>query len=284
MKVGFMIIGAMKCGTSTLAGALGNHPDVCFSRPKEPNFFNNDKLWRKHLYRYHKMFRYKEALIYGEGSTSYTKFPGMTRAGICDDLYEYNADLKFIYIIRHPVTRAISHYMHIYQRGFTDLDFSAAIRQTSILDVGNYAMQIEPYIRKFGRDKVHLIKFEEMVANPVIHFREAAEFLGIDPSPLLRANPGVKNQTLGKEVMNIRQEEFFSHYIKPLRPYLPRPVTRGIRRLLCRLNSKRSFREKINISDEDEKYILERSAEGVELLKPLVNFDLTDYLLPPVKG
>jgi hypothetical protein len=84
--------------------------------------------------------------------------------------------------------------------------------------------------------------------------------------------------------MNVRQEEFFNHYIKPLRPYLPRTVTRGIRRMLCRLNSKRSFREKIRISDEDEKYILERSAEGIELLKPLVNFDLTEYLLPPVNG
>ena len=60
MKVDFIIIGAMKCGTTSLAEILKCHPDISFSKIKEPHFFHRAKDWRKELDQYHKLFNKSE--------------------------------------------------------------------------------------------------------------------------------------------------------------------------------------------------------------------------------
>src|SRR5690349_21805688 len=113
MKVNFIILGAMKCGTSSLSKILSLHPDISFSQPKEPDFFSKNNDWKNKLHEYHSLFP-KKAMLYGDGSTSYTKYPAYNLS-IWDDIYEYNNNMKFIYLIRNPIERTISHYVHLYQ-------------------------------------------------------------------------------------------------------------------------------------------------------------------------
>ena len=84
MLVDFMIIGAMKSATTHLSEALSLHPDVCFSNPKETNFFCDDN-WRDNIKSYQHFFKDK-ATLYGEGSTNYTKHPTFNK-NIHNDLY-----------------------------------------------------------------------------------------------------------------------------------------------------------------------------------------------------
>src|SRR3990172_564869 len=106
MRVDFMVIGAQKCATSTLARQLAYHPDICFSKPKEPAYFNRTQNWQEGLEKYHQLYSPVEGRICGEASTMYSSLPEWQ--GTHSRLFAYNPELKLIYIMRLPVERVIS--------------------------------------------------------------------------------------------------------------------------------------------------------------------------------
>ena len=65
-KVNFMLIGAMKCGTSTLAHILKSHPEIGFCKTKEPQFFSRTKNWKLNINEYHELFNFEEGKKFGE--------------------------------------------------------------------------------------------------------------------------------------------------------------------------------------------------------------------------
>ena len=72
----FLIIGAMKCGTSTLQAQLARQPGVFMSTPKEPNYFSDDEVHAQGQARYEGLFSgAAEGDLTGEASTHYTKLP-----------------------------------------------------------------------------------------------------------------------------------------------------------------------------------------------------------------
>ena len=133
-------------------------------RRKEPDFFSESVDWRSHLVEYEALFAQKPGTIAFEASPSYTFYP-MRNLRIWDNLYEYNPDLKLIYIVRHPVDRAVSAYMHMYERGYTSLPLDAALtKEASIVQISRYYTQIIPYVRRFGRDRVLLLDFDDLTS------------------------------------------------------------------------------------------------------------------------
>ena len=74
MKPNFLVIGAMKCGTTSLCSLLGQHPDIFMSNPKETYFFSNDEVYQRGSSWYESIFLGSENKIaIGEGSTNYSK-------------------------------------------------------------------------------------------------------------------------------------------------------------------------------------------------------------------
>jgi hypothetical protein len=65
--VDFMIIGAQKSGTTSLAAQLADHPQICFSQIKEPGYFNETEDWESGLDRYHQLFDPADGQLCGEG-------------------------------------------------------------------------------------------------------------------------------------------------------------------------------------------------------------------------
>jgi hypothetical protein len=120
MKVTFIIIGAQKCGTTTLFNLLNKHSSLIGSSDKEPHFFSTSKNWRQQLSDYHSLFEEQNNALYFEDSTTYTFYP-LRNLRIWDDIYDNNPAMKFIYLVRKPTSRIISSYMHTYERGYTDL-------------------------------------------------------------------------------------------------------------------------------------------------------------------
>ena len=186
------IIGAMKSGTSSLHHYLNAHPSVFLCEPKEPCYFVHPeqlnwpdikklKLWESEE-RYLKLFKSaaENTKIVGEASTLYTKMPRIT--DVPEKIARFNPNARFIYIMRDPIQRTISHYWHEVRRGNEDRDLLTAIRENpQYVDVSNYPLQLEPYFQQFGRDKVLTLTFEEMVANPVKVIRNVFEWLEVDP-------------------------------------------------------------------------------------------------------
>ena len=195
MKVDFLIIGAQKCGTTTLFDILKRHPALDASRTKEPHFFSKATDWRRELDRYHGLFAGREGALHFEASTTYTFFPQMKRT-IVDDIYAYNPKMKFIYIVRDPMERVVSGYIHSYERGHTEMSLEQAVSQDQgLLDVSRYYTQISPFIRKFGRERVLILDFDDLTSDVDALLDQIAGFLGIDaaafPERRIRSNAAV---------------------------------------------------------------------------------------------
>ena len=131
MKPSFLVIGAQKCATSSLCDMLGRHPDVFTPDPREPNFFSHADVWRQGWDWYESLFAGAEGVkAIGEGSTAYTmqaRYPE-TAPRIARHLPE----ARLIYIVRDPLERMVSHWMHMRARGNREkLPFNEAVRNDS---------------------------------------------------------------------------------------------------------------------------------------------------------
>lgn len=177
-KVNFLILGAMKCGTSTMVKILKKHRDVCFSKPKETNFFSEVSDWKEHLSEYHKCFS-QSGKLWGEASTSYTKPIGYNQS-IWERIYEYNPSMKLIYIVRNPLDRIVSQYCHNYVRDRTSGRIDDGVLETSLLEVSMYHKQILPYINRFGIDQILILDFDDLLASKKQTTTKVLDFLKLE--------------------------------------------------------------------------------------------------------
>jgi hypothetical protein len=186
------IIGAMKCGTSSLHAYLGTHPLIFMSSPKEPNHFVDREalhaLWPTSAGRgywrtekYLALFRTAgDAMVIGESSTNYSKLPHAR--GVPERIRAFNPDARFIYLMRDPLPRTISHYWHLVRSQFERRDMLTAFREEpQYLDVSHYAMQLRPYLELFGPERVKTLVTEELQADPLGTVQDIFRWLGVDP-------------------------------------------------------------------------------------------------------
>ncbi len=183
----FIIIGAMKAGTTTLYDHLAGHPDVGMSREKETDFFVAEKNWSRGLDWYHSQFKPGFA-CYGEASPNYTKAP--TFDGVAGRIKAHVPDCRFIFICRDPVERAVSQYRHAVLSG-QPIPAPEALPGTPDLDhlieTSAYGAQITTYLTHFDRDRFLFLEFESLIATPETVLTEVAQFLGIrDAWPSVR--------------------------------------------------------------------------------------------------
>jgi hypothetical protein len=193
----FLIIGAMKAGTTSLYNYLTKHPDIFLSVIKEPGYFLNpsDQTFRPeyksaNYVRFNlndtlllkKMLRgYRGQKMIGEASTHYTKIPefGWETPKKC---FELNPQMKFIYIIRHPLDRMISQYLHALKGKFTQAKFNEVIREDiSYQNFSMYYLQLARYLEYFDKSQFKLIIFEEFIQNPLEGLQDIASFLKVIP-------------------------------------------------------------------------------------------------------
>lgn len=190
-KPNLFVIGAMKSGSTTLHELLGAHPEICMSEPKEPCFFLDPELlkrewpemWARGYWRseaaYLALFSAKTtARYFGESSTDYTKRPEID--GVVDRIVAFSPEARFLYIMRDPVERTISHYWHMVEhRGETRAPINAIREDPRYINVSNYAMQLEPYMRRFGQDRVYTLTFEALIGDPRATMCRVFDWLGV---------------------------------------------------------------------------------------------------------
>jgi hypothetical protein len=183
----------MKSGTTTLHELLAQHPEIAMCDPKEPCYFVPPEIlariwpemWELGIWRsedaYASIFPDKPGARYrGESSTDYSKLP--TVPGVAEKIKAYNPDARFIYVLRDPVERTISHYWHMAEhRGETRGPLEAIMRDPHYTDVSHYAMQLAPYLQHFGSERIKIVTFEALKANPDAVVQELCAWLDVSP-------------------------------------------------------------------------------------------------------
>ena len=197
-NVQFVIIGAQKCGTTYLSNVLTRHPQVCFSRIKEPFYFNQPQVWDGEE-EYHELFASAPGQLWGEASTHYTFLPKYPN--VAQRIYDYNPDMKLIYMVRHPFERALSLFRFKKIRGETTRSFEEDVmHDPEYLHIGRYYTQLMPYMSRFPKQQIEVIVFGEFVSQKKLFVERLSEFIGIDYSQFPDdAFDAKKNSSVGKK-------------------------------------------------------------------------------------
>lgn len=176
----FMIIGAMKSGTTSLYRYLSDHPQIFMSETKELDFFVAEKNWPLGPEWYAANFADAgDAVAVGEASTNYSKHPAF--AGVPQRIASMLPDVRLIYVVRHPIERMRSQYLMMFDREREPFEH-ALLRNPHYLNLSRYAMQIERYLERFPREQLLVIPSEDLLTNRRETLRKVHVFLGVDPS------------------------------------------------------------------------------------------------------
>lgn len=188
----FMIIGAQKCGTTSLHKYLSSHPQIFMPRrPQELHYFDFDENFQKGLLWYAEHFN--EALPFqkiGQTSPLYIFLPECS-----ERIFQSSHKTKFIAILRDPVERAYSHYLHQVKKGSETMGFCEAValeamrinqnlnslRQFSYVNRGLYFKQLRRYRDLFTDDNVLVIQSEALRNDPKSVLNNCARFLEVRP-------------------------------------------------------------------------------------------------------
>ncbi len=180
----FLVIGAMKGGSTTLFRMLAQHPQIFMCEPKEPGFFSRPERYARGLAWYAAQFAgAKPGQLAGEASTCYSRAPHFSDVPAL--VAQQLPHVKLVYQLRHPVERAYSHYRHVMEERFARgtgpvLSLRDALEEIpEILDASRYAMQLQRYLAHFPRERIHVMTLDDLRAQPAETWRALQRFLGV---------------------------------------------------------------------------------------------------------
>ncbi len=174
----FAVIGAMKSATTTLHEQLARQRGLFMSRPKEPNYFSDDEIYARGWRWYSSIFRAaKPGDLRGESSTHYTKLPTYPRT--VERMVRDLPRLKLMYLMRHPIDRLISQYVHEITCGRIRVAISDAIyRHPELIDYSRFTMQLRPFLEAYGPESVLPVFFQRLVHHSQDELERIGRFLG----------------------------------------------------------------------------------------------------------
>jgi Sulfotransferase domain len=174
-----IIIGGLKCGTTSIHHYLGLHPEVQMSKPKELNFFVSELNLDLGLDWYRGRFDDRFA-VRGESSPHYTNLPRFE--GVAERIQTHCPDVKLLYMIRDPIKRVLSHWVHAKGAGYESGEIEDVLSRpdTAYVQRSMYWMQLQPYLQRFDREQIELISSEELQADRQGTMRKSFRFVGVD--------------------------------------------------------------------------------------------------------
>lgn len=275
----------MKCGTTSLFNYLATHPEISASKVKEPEFFTKKSSWEKGFDFYTKLWDYDEenhkfAL---EASTNYSKISRITNAA--DRIYqirsEQKVNFKFIYIIRNPVDRIISHCTHDLQE-----QWSVKYKQPIVngipytaIETSKYAMQLEAYYNKFSKEDILILKFDDLKTKPKELLKQICDFLEIDSNFVFPDARKQHNPSEGKIMTNSLWPKFDRYVASPLIRYLPVDRRDDILNSVRKLFSVKIISKKFQLSEHQYDFVMDELRDDLKRLNLEYGVDISDWNL-----
>lgn len=194
-----IIIGAAKSATTSLFHRLIQHPaifnksqhhqegsKISFNKDKELCFFSDDPIYAKGMDWYTDHFANARAdQLCIEASTNYTRWPQLPATA--ERMAKHVPNARLIYIVRHPVDRAYSHYVHRYTRELHPGEpFRAAFEEhvevdPMCIDSSLYMKQLERFLEHYPRSAIHVLLTSDLKRHPRSTLDAVCQFLEIDP-------------------------------------------------------------------------------------------------------
>lgn len=177
-----IVIGAMKCGTTSLHYYLNLHPQISMLKEKESNFFVNEDNWNRGVEWYKSHFT-GEVKVYGESSPRCTYYPFLD--GAPERMYSVIPEAKLIYILRDPIERIISHYVHDYAHELEDRTIAEALAcldHNPYVCRSSYYMQLSQYLEYFAQSNILILTLEDLHRQPKETMQKVFRFLEVDDS------------------------------------------------------------------------------------------------------
>ena len=287
----FIIIGAQKCGTTSLYYYLKQHPDVYMSPVKEPHFFDYEGAGRNFrgpgpssapkisLEDYRALFRgVSGEKAVGEASPLYIYIPETPAL-----IKRHVPEARLIAMLRNPADRAYSAFSHTVRRGWEPLtDFVEALRAEEgrmrdnwhpryhYRTRGFYHAQLERYFDAFGPERIGVYLYEDLVAEPLGVLRDNFRFLGVDeafvPDTSVRYNTsGVPRNAAARAL--VRGANRLAPVAKRFIPYDLRQRIKG-----------RVFVDPPPLAPEVREGLIEGYRQDISKLEDLIGRDLSLWL------
>lgn len=230
----FFLLGVPKAGTTALHAALTQHPDLHLSPVKEPKYYlcgdapppayrgpgdahsQQEWVWRRDDYL--ALFDGAPAGALRGESTPFYLYHRDARRRIAEDA----PDARHVVVLRDPVDRAYSNWMHLWMDGLEpvpDLVAAAALEEQRIADgwapfwhyrgLGRYGEQLRDLYRHVPREQVLVLRYREVVDDPAATLARVFAFLGVPPIEVAEipadnargyVGPGVRNAVLGRVI------------------------------------------------------------------------------------
>lgn len=188
-----ILIGAMKCGTSALHAFLDMHPQIAMSEPKELNFFfgpdaGNGHVttsrvwaagtWSRGLDWYAAHFP-ATVPVRGESSPGYTS-PDHPR--VAERMAATLPDARLLYLVRDPVSRAVSQYHHHRAEGSERRPISEALLDpaSQYVSRGRYHERLQPFLAHYPPERILVVAQEDLRTHPAATLRRVFAFTGVD--------------------------------------------------------------------------------------------------------
>ena len=281
-----LIIGAMKCGTTSLYNYLVQHPEIAACRTKEIGFFGNPHRFKKGFEFYQNLWewnpeQHKYAL---EASPNYTRLThpkGMNAAvNIAQTAEKSGAKFKFIYILRNPLDRIESHYTQGRKSNYKDTSqpLSEGIN-SEIVDTSRYAMQINEYYKRFATEDILLLNLDDLKQQPDLLLKKICEFLKIDAEYQF-SETELAHNSFSSKLTRVPIPGYSmlrkSHFVKNRIKFMPKNLkqrARNIRNLLAREYD----HEYVKLTPDQRANLAQELASDLTELKTKYNFDISRW-------
>jgi Sulfotransferase family len=295
----FLIIGAMKSGTTSLYHYLAQHPQIYMSSVKEPKFFALEgTTWDAEPLGSGGLAKIKGIRDWNTYQELFSGVSGETAIGEASPLYIYAPlaaekirqtlpDVKIIAILRHPVDRAYSHFLHWVQRELEPLgaDFLKVWNEEDArvaLDWspnyhykhrGFYYNQLKRYYDRFEKDRIRVYLLEDLQRDPIALTRDLFDYLEVDPSFVPQTD---RKYNVSKIPKNSQLKQLLDRpnlLKKVLKPFIP-PAWRD--------RLKNNFKQKNTIKPQLDPELRHRLTqdyrEDILKLQDLIQKDLSLWL------
>jgi len=289
----FLCIGAPKSGTTSLYDVLKQHKDVFLPTFKEPHFFDSNKSWNKGVEWYQSSYYAKAShQCVGDFTPTYLSnnlAPGRIRKVLGNQV-------KFVVILRNPIDRAYSHYLHTKRDQHENLSFIEALEEEeqrlhkyrkendhigmirfAYQEQGMYAKQLERYFKLFDRGQFYITTFDNFVSKQEQVIKEVCAFLGLQDQEgmqyVLQSNKSSEARSVALKNL-IKKPSMIKKLAKWLVPSFA--IRQELRNYVQALNNKSI--EKKPLPEIDRKNCYQRYfKQEIQSLEDLLSINLTNW-------